>query len=194
MVILPLRWSRILSHYRAYVSHAWPKIICLNPDCAKKRGMGMMIPWPLRGMDCATFIELDQFPSAVIIFQSARLQLMFNSLATSSFIAQISDRPSMSMGSSHPSILSRTVVESMPFWTAVYPVWSPRPERAVTWAILILVGVAGLQAATWLSVGTETILAFVNSRKVNSPVSLSWRPGCYRGASTYVTMLITKYP
>lgn len=116
-------------------------VTCSDPDIPEMIGMRLMIPWMLMGTDSATFINSDRLPSPVIIFQLALLHLMFNPLATSSHITQISDRPAMSMGSLCPCIFPRTVAQALVYYSSVYPRWSFRLEKAEMCAIPISYGV-----------------------------------------------------
>lgn len=61
----------------------------------------------------------------------------------------------------------------MAYGNSVYPVGFYRLEKAEMGAFPIMFGAAGVLAENQLSLGTEMVLPFGNSRKVNSPVSLS---------------------
>jgi len=66
----------------------------------------------------------------------------------------------MSMGSSCLCNNPSTVGESLASRNSVYVLWSPRPENLEMRAILINFGAAWVLAATGLSLGTDTVLAF----------------------------------
>jgi len=174
MVISQLPSSRFLSHFRGY-PQGRPTITCSEPEFAKMIGKGMMIRCRLRGTDSAIFDKSDRLPSAVIILQSVWFHPMFHSLAPSSQIMHIADLPSMSMGSSCPCMLLRTVGAALTYQNSMCPAWSFRPENAEMWVILIVFGATRVLAVAYLSLGTDIVLAFGRSWKVKSPVSLAWR-------------------
>ena len=129
-VISQLPSSSLLSHFRVYDSQAQLKITCADPDVLKLIGMEIMIPWTLRGMDSATFVNSDPRASAVIVFQSASYDPMMNPLATSSLIMETSYLPSTSMGSSCPCLLPKPVAEALAYQNLVYSAGSFMPEKA----------------------------------------------------------------
>jgi len=175
MVILQLPLCRIFSHIGAYVTQVWRMVPCVWQIIVTQSGTGMTIPWTFTDRDCATFRKSDWLLLAVIIFQSACVHPMLNSLATSSLIKQMYDPPSVSLGGMCPCIVSRTVEEALVYCKPIYSEWYFGPVKTEMWAIPIFFVVASILAVTHLSLQTGAVLSCGSSQMVILPASLSWR-------------------